>query len=169
MACDAEDCGFQMLNDDEIVTSVQEESDPVDDETDEDGDINNESSKGPLNADAFYALDTYGVVRTTIRVLSYSTIGAQENQILQRKRRRDVEVWRVESYLKFRPLTRNEAPHQSLRVAYKCEGGQSSFIGSVLPQKYPPTCPLFQYFETDLLIPVFRDEPNMLPKCQRMA
>ncbi|PRD27989.1 UNVERIFIED_CONTAM: hypothetical protein NCL1_33772 [Trichonephila clavipes] len=35
-ACDAEDCGFQMLNDDEIVTSVQEESDPVDDETNED-------------------------------------------------------------------------------------------------------------------------------------
>ncbi|GFW04441.1 uncharacterized protein TNCV_878101 [Trichonephila clavipes] len=33
MACNAEDCGFQMLNDDEIVTSVQEESDPVDDET----------------------------------------------------------------------------------------------------------------------------------------
>ncbi|GFX82699.1 uncharacterized protein TNCV_1193741 [Trichonephila clavipes] len=32
MACDAEDCGFQMLNDDEIVTSVQEESDLVDDE-----------------------------------------------------------------------------------------------------------------------------------------
>ncbi|GFV69997.1 hypothetical protein TNCV_5074621 [Trichonephila clavipes] len=25
MACDAEDCGFQMLNDDEFVTSVQEE------------------------------------------------------------------------------------------------------------------------------------------------
>ncbi|GFW62119.1 hypothetical protein TNCV_1685501 [Trichonephila clavipes] len=36
MTCDAEDCGFQMLNDDEILTSVQEESDPVDDETDED-------------------------------------------------------------------------------------------------------------------------------------
>ncbi|GFT85525.1 uncharacterized protein TNCV_2891831 [Trichonephila clavipes] len=85
MACDAEDCGFQVLNDDEIVTSVQEESDTVDDETDEDKDINNESSKGPSNADAFYALDTYGVVRTTIRVLSYSTIAAQENQILQRK------------------------------------------------------------------------------------
>ncbi|GFV90752.1 uncharacterized protein TNCV_2323211 [Trichonephila clavipes] len=32
MACDVEDYGFQMLNnDDEIVTSVQEESDPVDD------------------------------------------------------------------------------------------------------------------------------------------
>jgi len=59
MACDAEDCGFQMLNDDEIVTSVQEESDPVDDETDEDEDNNNnESSKGPLNADAFAALET---------------------------------------------------------------------------------------------------------------
>ncbi|GFX02919.1 uncharacterized protein TNCV_4439011 [Trichonephila clavipes] len=38
MACDAKDCGFQMLNDDEIVTSVQEESDPIDDETDEDED-----------------------------------------------------------------------------------------------------------------------------------
>ncbi|GFU46211.1 hypothetical protein TNCV_2155471 [Trichonephila clavipes] len=31
-----------MLNDDEIVTSVQEESEPVDDETDEDEDNNNE-------------------------------------------------------------------------------------------------------------------------------
>ncbi|GFV60629.1 hypothetical protein TNCV_45811 [Trichonephila clavipes] len=49
--------GFQMLNDDEIVTSAQEESDPVDDETDEDED-NNESSKGPSNADAFSALET---------------------------------------------------------------------------------------------------------------
>ncbi|GFW57593.1 transposable element Tcb2 transposase [Trichonephila clavipes] len=38
MPCDAEGCGFQMLNDDEIVTSVQEESNPVDDETDEDED-----------------------------------------------------------------------------------------------------------------------------------
>ncbi|GFX30637.1 hypothetical protein TNCV_4861611 [Trichonephila clavipes] len=45
MACDAEDCGFQMLNDDEIVISVQE-SDPVDDEMDEDEDNNKESSKG---------------------------------------------------------------------------------------------------------------------------
>ncbi|GFU68671.1 hypothetical protein TNCV_308861 [Trichonephila clavipes] len=59
MACDAEDYGFQMLNDDEIVTSVQEESDPVDDETDEDEDNNNsESSKGSSNADVFYALET---------------------------------------------------------------------------------------------------------------
>ncbi|GFX11634.1 uncharacterized protein TNCV_5142091 [Trichonephila clavipes] len=59
MACDAEDSGFQMQNDDEIVTSVQKESDPVDDETDEDEDNNNnESSKGPSNADAFSALET---------------------------------------------------------------------------------------------------------------
>ncbi|GFX70282.1 hypothetical protein TNCV_4617191 [Trichonephila clavipes] len=51
MACGAEDCGFQMLNDDKIVTFVQEESDPIDDETDEDEDNNsNESSKGPSNA-----------------------------------------------------------------------------------------------------------------------
>ncbi|GFW75633.1 uncharacterized protein TNCV_4428161 [Trichonephila clavipes] len=57
MAHDAEYCGFQMLNDDEIVTSVQEESDPVDDETDEDED-NNESNKGPSNADLFSALET---------------------------------------------------------------------------------------------------------------
>ncbi|GFW96869.1 uncharacterized protein TNCV_2160051 [Trichonephila clavipes] len=47
-----------MLNDDEIVTSVQAESDPVDDETDEDEDNNSESSKGPSNADAFSALET---------------------------------------------------------------------------------------------------------------
>ncbi|GFV99355.1 uncharacterized protein TNCV_1513271 [Trichonephila clavipes] len=58
MACDADDCGFQMVNDDEIVTSVQEESDPVDDETDEDEDNNKESSKVPSNADAFFALET---------------------------------------------------------------------------------------------------------------
>ncbi|GFW33090.1 hypothetical protein TNCV_2110201 [Trichonephila clavipes] len=50
-------CGFQMLNDDEIETSVQE-SDPDDDETDEDEDNNNESSKDPSNANAFSALET---------------------------------------------------------------------------------------------------------------
>ncbi|GFY10672.1 uncharacterized protein TNCV_2194931 [Trichonephila clavipes] len=60
MACDAEDCGFQMLNDDETVISVQEEFDPVDDETVEYEDNNNsdESSKGPSNACAFSALET---------------------------------------------------------------------------------------------------------------
>ncbi|GFU00182.1 transposable element Tcb2 transposase [Trichonephila clavipes] len=48
-----------MLYDDEIVIFVQEESDPVDDETGEDEDNNNnEGSKGPSNADAFSALET---------------------------------------------------------------------------------------------------------------
>ncbi|PRD21625.1 UNVERIFIED_CONTAM: hypothetical protein NCL1_51228 [Trichonephila clavipes] len=58
MACDAEDTGFQMLND-EIVTFEQEESDSVDDDTGEDEDINNnESSKDPSNADTFFAMET---------------------------------------------------------------------------------------------------------------
>ncbi|GFV11036.1 hypothetical protein TNCV_2717811 [Trichonephila clavipes] len=48
-----------MLNDDEMVTSVQEESDPVDDETDEDDENSyDESSKDPSNADAFSELET---------------------------------------------------------------------------------------------------------------
>ncbi|GFU59922.1 uncharacterized protein TNCV_4726741 [Trichonephila clavipes] len=60
MACNAEDSGFQMLNNDEIVSFVQEESDPVDDETDEDEDNNNYgSSKDPSHADAFSALEWY--------------------------------------------------------------------------------------------------------------
>ncbi|GFX56119.1 uncharacterized protein TNCV_3062051 [Trichonephila clavipes] len=59
MACNSEDCGFQMLNDDVIVTSMQEESDPEDDKMDEDKDNNNkESIKGPSSADAFSALET---------------------------------------------------------------------------------------------------------------
>ncbi|GFX39548.1 uncharacterized protein TNCV_2102941 [Trichonephila clavipes] len=59
MVCDAEDCKFQMLNGDEIVTSVQEEYDPIDDETDEQEDNHsNESSKDPSNADTFSALET---------------------------------------------------------------------------------------------------------------
>ncbi|GFU24602.1 hypothetical protein TNCV_2265351 [Trichonephila clavipes] len=60
MAYDAEDCGFQMLSDDEVVTSGQEESDTVDNETDEDEDNNNnnESSKGPTTAEAFSVLET---------------------------------------------------------------------------------------------------------------
>ncbi|PRD20587.1 UNVERIFIED_CONTAM: hypothetical protein NCL1_54144 [Trichonephila clavipes] len=47
-----------MLNDEDIVTSAQAESDPVDDETDEGEDNNNESSKGPSNAGTFPALET---------------------------------------------------------------------------------------------------------------
>ncbi|GFV38815.1 hypothetical protein TNCV_1004571 [Trichonephila clavipes] len=43
-----------------MMTSVQEESDLVDDETDEDEDNNNnESSKDPSNADAFSAMEWY--------------------------------------------------------------------------------------------------------------
>ncbi|GFW17897.1 uncharacterized protein TNCV_1134971 [Trichonephila clavipes] len=59
MVCDAEGCVFQIICEDEIVTSMQEEPDPVDDEADENEDNNNnESSKGPSNADAFSALET---------------------------------------------------------------------------------------------------------------
>ncbi|GFX59489.1 hypothetical protein TNCV_3373661 [Trichonephila clavipes] len=59
MAFHAEDCGYQMLNNDGIAPSVQEESDPVDDQTEEDEDNNsNESSKNPSNADAFSVLET---------------------------------------------------------------------------------------------------------------
>ncbi|GFU85888.1 uncharacterized protein TNCV_2037191 [Trichonephila clavipes] len=48
-----------MLNGDEIVISVHEEFDPVDDEMGEDDYSNNsESSKRPSNADAFSALET---------------------------------------------------------------------------------------------------------------
>ncbi|GFV83416.1 hypothetical protein TNCV_3055631 [Trichonephila clavipes] len=61
----------------ESMPMLQDKSDPVNDETDED-DNNNKSSTGPSNADAFSALEI--VVRTTIKVLSYSTTAAQENQ-----------------------------------------------------------------------------------------
>ncbi|GFV72898.1 uncharacterized protein TNCV_1974451 [Trichonephila clavipes] len=59
MEHDADDCAFQMLNQDEIVTSKLEEFDHVDNELDEDeGNNNNESSKAPSNADVFSALET---------------------------------------------------------------------------------------------------------------
>ncbi|GFV39146.1 hypothetical protein TNCV_4759601 [Trichonephila clavipes] len=84
MAHDTEDCVFQMLNDDEIVTSVQEESDPVGDETDEDEDSNNnESSKGPSNADALSAFETaIEWYEQTIKMLSYSNTAVQAIQRL---------------------------------------------------------------------------------------
>ncbi|GFX82245.1 HTH psq-type domain-containing protein [Trichonephila clavipes] len=53
-----QETGFQMLNDHDIVTSMQEESDPVDNETDKDNDNNNECNKGPSNAGAFFVLET---------------------------------------------------------------------------------------------------------------
>ncbi|GFW47665.1 high mobility group-T protein [Trichonephila clavipes] len=55
IACNAEDCGFQMLNDDE----------------------DNESNKGPSNADTFSALETTTKwYEQQSRVLSYSTTAA---------------------------------------------------------------------------------------------
>ncbi|GFU04562.1 hypothetical protein TNCV_1516081 [Trichonephila clavipes] len=59
MACDGEDWGFQMLINDEIVTSVLEESDPVDDEMDEEED-NNGSSKDKKNSETL-ALSSSGI------------------------------------------------------------------------------------------------------------
>ncbi|GFX00509.1 hypothetical protein TNCV_2235161 [Trichonephila clavipes] len=58
MVCELEDCEFQRLNDDEIVNFLQKESDLVDDETVEDEDNNNRSSKDFSNPDAFSALET---------------------------------------------------------------------------------------------------------------
>ncbi|GFV29678.1 uncharacterized protein TNCV_330441 [Trichonephila clavipes] len=85
MACDAEHCGFQMLNDDEIAISAQEESDPIDDETDEDENNNNESSKGPSNADAFSALKTAmeWYEKQSAVLLNYCC--SRESETLQRK------------------------------------------------------------------------------------
>ncbi|GFW96721.1 hypothetical protein TNCV_2847771 [Trichonephila clavipes] len=74
MACDAEDRGFQMLNDHEIVTSMHEKSNPVDEETDEDEDNNNnESSKGPSNdyVTLFCVRDSHGVDEVSIRQMWY--------------------------------------------------------------------------------------------------
>ncbi|GFT58091.1 hypothetical protein TNCV_722691 [Trichonephila clavipes] len=73
--------GFPMLNDDEIVTSVQAEFGSVDDEMDKDENKNSESSKNSSNARDFCVRDSYRLVRTTIRVRTYSITAAQENQI----------------------------------------------------------------------------------------
>ncbi|GFX93912.1 hypothetical protein TNCV_3412751 [Trichonephila clavipes] len=74
-----------MLNDDEIVTSVQAESDPVDDETDEDEDNNNESSKGTSNAGTFSTLETaMECVRFHILHGSHSKFGYPNNRVSER-------------------------------------------------------------------------------------
>ncbi|PRD31936.1 UNVERIFIED_CONTAM: hypothetical protein NCL1_21983 [Trichonephila clavipes] len=95
MACDAEDCGFQMLNDNEIVISVQE-SDSVDDEADEDEENNNknESSKGSSNIDVFSALETAMEWYEQQSVLFYSTIDAQENQRPYSEKNESVQWYR---------------------------------------------------------------------------
>ncbi|GFX34946.1 hypothetical protein TNCV_2328861 [Trichonephila clavipes] len=55
---------FQILNDDDIVTSVQAEFDFAGEETDEDEDNNDKSSKGAPNAGVFFALEnSYEVVQ----------------------------------------------------------------------------------------------------------
>ncbi|GFX78653.1 ras-specific guanine nucleotide-releasing factor 1 [Trichonephila clavipes] len=86
MACDAEECVFQMLNGDEIGTSVQEESDLVDDETDEDENSNNnDSSKGPSNAVAISALETaIQSVRFHILHGLHSVFGYPNNRVSER-------------------------------------------------------------------------------------
>ncbi|GFT32730.1 uncharacterized protein TNCV_2641391 [Trichonephila clavipes] len=76
MACDAEDCGFQMLNDDVIVTSVQEESDLP---TMKRMNTRKTTMKVRVHQTLTHFL-RLEVVRTTIRVLSYSTTAAQENR-----------------------------------------------------------------------------------------
>ncbi|GFX77356.1 dynamin-2 [Trichonephila clavipes] len=86
MACDAKDCGFQVLNDDEIVTSAQE-SDSIDDETDEDEDNNNnESSKGLPKADVFSALETdMKWCEQQSEAVQLNYCGSRESETLQRK------------------------------------------------------------------------------------
>ncbi|GFX45511.1 hypothetical protein TNCV_2740481 [Trichonephila clavipes] len=58
MASNAEGCGFQMLNNDEIVTSVQEEFDPVDDGTDENEDNTTKIGKVHQMLTRFFGLET---------------------------------------------------------------------------------------------------------------
>ncbi|GFV83463.1 uncharacterized protein TNCV_3056101 [Trichonephila clavipes] len=55
---------------------MQEESDPVDNETGEDEYNNNKVAR----VHQICVGDSYGVVRTTIKILSYSTTASQENQ-----------------------------------------------------------------------------------------
>ncbi|GFX71674.1 uncharacterized protein TNCV_4131201 [Trichonephila clavipes] len=75
----------QMLNEGEIVTSVQEEFDAVDDEMDEDEDSNNnESSKGPSNADAFSVLETAMDVWFHILHGSHSGFEYPNNRVSER-------------------------------------------------------------------------------------
>ncbi|GFW78169.1 uncharacterized protein TNCV_136381 [Trichonephila clavipes] len=84
MTCDAEDCGFQMVNDEESVASMQEESY---DETDEDEYNNkyNESSKGPSNADAFSAFETAMVWCEQQRAVLLNYCCSRESETLQRE------------------------------------------------------------------------------------
>ncbi|GFW42325.1 uncharacterized protein TNCV_1207781 [Trichonephila clavipes] len=78
MAYNAEDCGFQMLNDDEIMVSVQEESDPVDDETNEDESNNN-------NCD--------GLTRFFINISLWVLWAQNEWQLFSNQPKKKLTVW----------------------------------------------------------------------------
>ncbi|GFY25271.1 hypothetical protein TNCV_2483911 [Trichonephila clavipes] len=89
-----------MLNDDEIVTSVQEESDPVDDETGEDVDTNNESSNGPSNAEAFSALEAAtecGGTNNNQSSILLNYFCSRESETLRRKNK-DVQKRKISDY-----------------------------------------------------------------------
>ncbi|GFV19100.1 hypothetical protein TNCV_3223191 [Trichonephila clavipes] len=79
-----------MLNDDEIVTSVQEKYDSVDEETDEDENNNNndESSRGPSNAEAFFALVAAMEWYEQQSAVLFNYCNSRESATLQRKKRR---------------------------------------------------------------------------------
>ncbi|GFW12354.1 hypothetical protein TNCV_816091 [Trichonephila clavipes] len=79
-----------MLNDDEIVTYVQKESNPINNEKDEDEDNNsNESSKGPLDTDAFSALEiAMECVRFHIMHGSHLVFGYPNNRVSEQSRAR---------------------------------------------------------------------------------
>ncbi|GFU91490.1 hypothetical protein TNCV_2542581 [Trichonephila clavipes] len=72
-----------MLIDDQIVTSVQEESDPVDDGTDEDEDNKNyESSKVPSNGPLYYGSSNEPRLNTTMPATSSPPIPLGSTAIL---------------------------------------------------------------------------------------
>ncbi|GFV53210.1 hypothetical protein TNCV_1065691 [Trichonephila clavipes] len=77
-------------NDDEIVTSVQEESNLVDDKTNEDPDNkNNESSKGPSNADSFSASrQLWNGTNNNQSAVLLNYCCSRESETLRRKNRR---------------------------------------------------------------------------------
>ncbi|GFU94922.1 hypothetical protein TNCV_462351 [Trichonephila clavipes] len=69
----------------EIVTSVQEDFDPVVDETGEDEDNNHESSKCPSNADTFSTLETaMEYVQFHILYQSHLVFGYPNNCVSER-------------------------------------------------------------------------------------
>ncbi|GFV87527.1 uncharacterized protein TNCV_3281651 [Trichonephila clavipes] len=142
MACDAEDCGFQILNEDEIVISMKEESDPVYDKPDEDEDNNkNESRKGSSNADAFSALET--AMERYEQQLEFCP-----TQLLLLKRIRDLAA-KKRSCIMLQQKMRGYFPQKS--VQFHTLRGSHSVFG------YPNNCvmercPVPIYSENDVLM-----------------